>query len=488
MEKKKLLSVLIAEDNEDDAILVARSLRRSGYELIYERVDTPQGMGEALDRKPWDIILVDYRMPGFGGLDALNIVRERNLDIPVILVSGVILEDVAIEAMRQGACDCIKKDHLDRLSPAVERELAAAAERRERRQAEQALRESEEQFRVLAETSPAAIVLFQGENIVYVNPSAERLTGYTEEELLGMRYGEWIHDDFKNLVREWVLVRQQEPLALAEYELRYVTKGGEERWALFSAGRIDYKGKPAGIATIFDITGRKRAEEQLRDSLREKEILLHEIHHRVKNNLQIVSTLLDLQSDYIDDEQSLRYFQESQDRINSMALVHEALYRSRDLARIDFTVYLEGLTDHLFKSYVVDPKRISLKCAIAKVTLGIDEAIPCGLIVNELVSNSLKHAFPQGRHGEILVQCQSAEDGLIRLRVSDNGVGLPPDLDFMATKTLGLQLVTMLVRQVRGELTVQGEVAGGTAFTISFRGMQQGGGVVQVADDAKRTS
>jgi PAS domain S-box-containing protein len=471
MEKKKWLSVLIAEDNEDDALLVALSLRRSGYELSFERVDTPEAMREALGRKPWDVILVDYRMPRFGGLDALKIVQEMDLDIPVILVSGVILEEVAIEAMRRGACDCIKKDNLDRLPPSVERELAAAEERRERRQAEQALRESEEQFRVLAETSPAAIILFQGEEIIYVNPSAERLTGYTEEELLGMRYGAWIHDDFRDLVREWGQIRSQELQAPTEYELRYMTKNGEERWALFSAGRIDYKGKPAGIATIFDITGRKRAEEQVRDSLREKEILLHEIHHRVKNNLQIVSTLLDLQSDYIEDEQSRRYFRESQDRINSMALVHEALYRSPDLARIDFAVYLEGLTDHLFKSYVVDPKNVSLNCAIGEVALGIDEAIPCGLIVNELVSNSLKHAFSQGRRGEIQVQCHSGEDGLIHLTVSDDGAGLPEGLDFMATRTLGLQLVTMLVKQLRGEIRVERDA--GTTFVISFRGVRR---------------
>ncbi len=475
MEKKNRLRVLIAEDNEDDAALVALSLRRSGYELTFERVDTPEGMNEALGRRTWDIVLVDYRIPGFGGLDALRIVQRRNLDIPVILVSGVILEEVAIEAMRQGACDCIKKDHLERLAPAVERELAAAEERRERRQAELALRESEEQFRVLAETSPAAIILFQGEEIVYVNPAAERLTGYTEEELLAMNRGAWIPDDFRGLAREREPEqRQQELPSPLESELRYLTRSGEERWALFSSGRIDYKGRPAGIATIFDITGRKRAEEQLRDSLREKEILLHEIHHRVKNNLQIVSTLLDLQSDYIEDEQALRYFRESQDRINSMALVHEALYRSRDLARIDFAVYLEGLTDHLCKSYVADAARVTLECAIDALSLDIDEAVPCGLIVNELVSNCLKHAFPQGREGRILVQCRRDGDGLIRLSVSDNGVGLPAGLDLAAARTLGLQLVTMLVRQLRGTLLMERRPAGGTKITLSFRGGAHG--------------
>lgn len=468
MQKKSRLSVLIVEDSEDDALLVARSLRRSGYELVSRRIDTPEGMLEALDRQAWDVILVDYRLPGFSGLDALKVVQGRGLDIPVILVSGVIVEEMAIEAMRLGACDCIKKDNLDRLPPSVERELAAAAERRERRQAEQALRESEEQFRVLAETSPAAIFLFQGDNVVYVNPSAERLTGYTEEELLRMRYGEWLHADFRDLARERVRTPPQELQAPAECELRYVTRNGEERWALFSAGRLEYRGRPAGIATIFDITGRKLAEEQVRDSLREKEILLHEIHHRVKNNLQIVSALLDLQSDHIGDEQSRRYIRESQDRINSMALIHEMLYRSKDFARIDFSLYLEGLTDHLVKSYVADQERVSLDMDIGRVSLGIDEAIPCGLIVNELVSNALKHAFPDGRKGTLRVRCRTGEDGRVTLAVSDNGVGLPPTLDFMDTGTLGLQLVTMLVKQLKGEVRLDRD--GGTSFTIRFTG------------------
>ncbi|NVN89306.1 MAG: PAS domain S-box protein [Desulfuromonadales bacterium] len=467
MEMKLLLNALIVEDNEDDAMLVALSLRRSGYELTFERVDTPESMNEALDRQSWDVILVDYRMPRFSGLDAMRIVQEKNLDIPVILVSGVIVEEKAIEAMRQGACDCIKKDNLDRLLPTVDRELAAARERRERRQAEQALQESEEQFRVLAETSPAAILLFQGGQVVYVNPAAERLTGYTEEELLRMRCGEWLHDDFRGLVWEMASAQHRDLQIPAEYELRYVTKSSEERWVLFSAGRIEYKGKPAGIATMFDITSRKRAEEQVSASLREKEILLHEIHHRVKNNLQIVSTLLDLQSDYIVDEQARGYFRESQDRINSMALIHEKLYQSKDFASIDFAVYMESLIDHLFKSYVIEQNRISLEIDVGEVNLGIDEVIPCGLIVNELVSNSLKHAFPDGRSGTITVRCRRDEGERIVLAVADNGVGMQPGLDIKNADTLGLQLVDMLAKQLRGAALMDG-TQGGTVVSISF--------------------
>jgi PAS domain S-box-containing protein len=469
MEKKRTLCALIVEDNEDDAILVARNLRRSGYELTYERLDTPESMKEALDRQSWDVILIDYRMPRFSGLDALKIVHEKKLDIPVILVSGVIVEEMAIEAMRQGARDCIRKENLDRLLPSVERELAAAQERRERRKAEQALRESEEQFRVLAEMSPVAIFLFQGETCVYVNPSAERLTGYTEEEFQHMRCWEWIHDDFREAVAERLKSRQQGLQLPSECELRYVAKNGEDRWALFSDGCIEYKGMKAGIATISDITGRKRAEDQVRASLREKEILLHEIHHRVKNNLQIVSTLLDLQSGYIGDEQARRFFKDSQDRINSMALIHESLYQSKDFAGIDFAHYINGLSDHLFKSYVFDPERISLKIDVDEVCLGVDKAIPCGLIINELFSNALKHAFPGERSGEIRVRCHTEEGGRLVLSVADNGIGMPSGYDIRNAASLGLQLVSMLAKQLRGEAVIE-DTHGGTAVTISFPG------------------
>jgi two-component sensor histidine kinase len=238
---------------------------------------------------------------------------------------------------------------------------------------------------------------------------------------------------------------------------------------LFSAGRIEYKGKPAGIATLFDITPRKRAEEQVSASLREKEILLHEIHHRVKNNLQIVSALLDLQSDHVVDKQALRCFRESQDRINSMALIHEMLYQSKDFDRIDFSGYIGSLTEHLFTSYVVDQDRYGLTIDVDDFFLEIDEAIPCGLIVNELVSNSLKHAFPGQHSGTITVWCRRETGGGMLLTVADNGVGMQSDPNINNADTLGLQLVGMLVKQLRGELLIDG-THGGTVVSMKFPG------------------
>lgn len=216
-----------------------------------------------------------------------------------------------------------------------------------------------------------------------------------------------------------------------------------------------------------EIDERKRAEEKIRVSLEEKEILLKEIHHRVKNNLQIISTLLDLHSDHID-ERSRDIFREIQCRIRSIALVHEKLYRTKDFNAIDFSGYLESLADHLLRTYLDDPEKISLKLDAEGVKLGIDDAVPCGLIICELLTNSLKYAFPDGGGGTIAIHFQAGEEQTIVLTFSDDGVGLPNGLDFRNTESLGLQLVNMLVRQLRGQIAV--EQKDGTSFVISFKG------------------
>jgi two-component sensor histidine kinase len=197
-------------------------------------------------------------------------------------------------------------------------------------------------------------------------------------------------------------------------------------------------------------------------------VLLKEIHHRVKNNLQVISSLLNLQSRFIKDKQSLDMFKESQSRIKAMALVHEKLYKSKDLARIDFAEYLRSLTDYLLGSYRIHLKPVTLKINAEKALLDVDSAITCGLIVSELVSNSLKHAFPstwQGEESEIRIDL-FAKDRTFSLLVSDNGAGFPQDLDFRNTESLGLQLVSTLTEQLEGAIEL--DRAGGTAFKIVF--------------------
>jgi PAS domain S-box-containing protein len=222
--------------------------------------------------------------------------------------------------------------------------------------------------------------------------------------------------------------------------------------------------RPAGVrGIILDISEQRKAQQVLEASVAEKEIMLKEIHHRVKNNLQIISSLLNLQSSAVRDPQDLALFGESVDRIRSMALIHDRLYKSHDFSGIEFREYIESLTVSLFHSY--GHPDVMYRSDVQDVLLSIDMAIPCGLMINELVTNALKHAFPQGRRGTITVQLHAREHGQVELSVSDDGVGLPHDFDLSKTTSLGLQLVQILTDQLQGTLEIRGE----SGTTVSIR-------------------
>lgn len=225
----------------------------------------------------------------------------------------------------------------------------------------------------------------------------------------------------------------------------------------------------AHMAGVFE---RMRREERFGRLLEEKDVLLREIHHRVKNNMQVIASLLNLQSEAVPEKRYSEMFLEAQNRIKVMALIHEKLYRAEDRARIDFGDYVSGLANSLLSSYGVNIGSIALSIDVRDITLGVDSAIPCGLIVNELLSNALKHAFPGDRNGEVRVSmrrcaAESAERPVYELTVSDNGVGLPGTLDIRNTVSLGLRLVTSLAEhQLQGKL--EKETDGGTMFRITF--------------------
>ncbi len=260
------VKVLTVEDSEDDALLLAREFRRSGLDAEFTRVDTLEALCSALREREWDIVLCDYAMPRYSGMAALRTIREVAPDLPVIFVSGTMGEDVAVEAMRAGANDYLMKDNLKRLVPAVERELRDRVERRERRQAEAALRESEAKFRTLAETAPVGILIHQGGRCRYVNAVFETATGYTREELLAMNFWDQVHPDFRELVRERGLARCRGERPPGRYEFKILTKAGEERWTDLQATWLEFEGQPAVLATLFDITQRRAAETALRES------------------------------------------------------------------------------------------------------------------------------------------------------------------------------------------------------------------------------
>ena len=208
------------------------------------------------------------------------------------------------------------------------------------------------------------------------------------------------------------------------------------------------------------------ANQRLHQSLDEKVVLLKEIHHRVKNNLQVVSSLLSLQTRDISSPREQAMFINRQNRIKTMALIHEKLYKSDDLARVDFADYIPVLVANLFETYKVSAQDISLEVEVGDILLNLNQAIPCGLMLNELIANSLKHAFPNGRQGEIRVQLGPDKAGDTRLLVRDNGVGLPEGFDYRKSNSLGLQLINIPSRQLKGDIEVRNEL--GAEFAITF--------------------
>ncbi|HEX2574585.1 MAG TPA: histidine kinase dimerization/phosphoacceptor domain -containing protein [Polyangia bacterium] len=319
------------------------------------------------------------------------------------------------------------------------------------------------------EAAPDAIVVVDAEGrIVIVNQLTERMFGYTRQELLGApvellvpeRYGVRHVEERASYFGE----PRTRPMGEGR-ELAGRRKDGSEFPVEISLSPLKTHGGTLVISIIRDTTERKLVETRLRASLQEKEVLLKEVHHRVKNNLQIVSSMLNLQLDQLSDPKALALFKESQMRVRSIALFHEKLYQSKDLARVDIGEYLKGLATDLFATYGINPDDILLTFATEDVSLGVDAAISCGLIVNELVSNALKHAFPSGRKGEVHITLRRDGQDVV-LEVTDDGVGMPADLDLQTPSTLGLKLVAILAEQVRGHVELDRQR--GTRFIIRF--------------------
>jgi PAS domain S-box-containing protein len=330
-------------------------------------------------------------------------------------------------------------------------------------------------YRNLVEQIPAVVFtasLDGGGYDLYIGPQIETLLGYTQEEWLSspvLWYDRLHPDDRRKLDQEFA--RGCATGGPFKAECRFLARDGRIVWVHGEARLInDARGFPILLQGVaFDVTETKRAEEVVRAALREKETLLKEIHHRVKNNLQITSSLLRLQLGKVTDAAARQILQESQDRIRSMALVHEMLYRSADLSRVDFAHYIRALLEQLFRAHNVDVNRFTFRTRIPDLILSVDLAMPLGLIVNELVANSLKHAFADRANGSIDVELD-AEGGTYRLLVRDDGIGLDRTALPDTKATLGLQLVRTLTEQLGGRMEWRAPAAAdtGTEAVITF--------------------
>ena len=337
---------------------------------------------------------------------------------------------------------------------------------------EKLLEDSEEKYRSIFEnTGTAMIITDENMNITLANRTFQNILNQKGDQIEGKLnwIGMLVPDDrekIKNYHKIDVKKDVNSAIVPKTYEVQSMIKGDlRDFFATFEF----IPGTKSSLISLIDITDRKRAEGLLKTSLKEKELLLREIHHRVKNSLQIISSLLSLQASEFDDNLIIEKYKESENRIHTIALIHENLYQSTDISNIDFKNYLEILIDDIMYSYKVDREMIKTVLDLNDYELGIETAIPVGLIINELVSNALKHAFKSGEKGEIKIVLEKYDD-TYTLTVQDNGIGLPDDIHPENSKSLGLMLVNALVTQLEGKMSF--EVKNGTSFKIIFKELE----------------
>jgi PAS domain S-box-containing protein len=340
----------------------------------------------------------------------------------------------------------------------------------ERKRAEEALRQSEQNLTSMIEGAQDGIVVVVEGRVVSANAAALEMSGYTREGILGKSPIEFVHQDDQARAAEriaGILDGTLDGKATGIWEYRTVRSDGEFYPVEISSTLITFEGKEALLSTIRDITERKRVEEALKNSLHEKEVLLKEVHHRVKNNLQLVASLVSIQSRRVTEDSARAALYQTAQRVKSMSLVHEQLLQKGNVASIDFEKYLEELVSSLVSQSrdVSGPIEAVVQCDVD--TVGIDLANTCGLIVNELVSNAISHAFPGGDPGRIRIEFRSGADAeTYRLVVADDGIGIPIGVDPLAADTLGLRLVRLLAGQIQGTLAV--DIVGGTVWDITI--------------------
>lgn len=721
------IRLLLIEDDSDDAFFMLNALTEGGVHYRHMHVQTVSGIRSAIGEQCWDLVISDYSLPGFNGLDALEIVRQQCPDTPFILVSGAIGETLAVELMKRGAQDYIMKNDLTRLVPAVKRELQEAQMRADKQRtehqlqkseeqyrslfqsvpiglyhsaadgrrlsvnmaylelfgfhsleeclntpvvnqyvlaedyalwrqklieqgvlsnfqtrlykkdgsmiwvkentkavegpsgkvlyydgsvedvtaqknAEEALRASEERYRLLYDLSPDGIFIADCVGrITACNPAVLHITGFENDDFVGQNFvmlSDLLCDETQIIRKQYESLSEEN--AVCRFEFEWIAKNGDNRWSQMQISRLrqgsidlgvqavfrdvtlrkmmalevkqtrdqlqaiidhaplylyvtdmenrfllvnrmfhaffglemqafmgktipeifgdktdqvypadilntyyeqnrlvfendepmtfedeypgsdgrdmttlstkfplhDDKGKPNSLCTIIlDITELKQRERQLQNSLKQKELLLKELHHRVKNNMQLIISLLNLQANRLDDAGLLSAFHTSRDRIYSMALVQDRLYRSKDFSHIDFADYIQEMMEVVLKTYHAHDQ-ITVQPALEALDLGIDSAIPCGLIVNELLTNAVVHAFPGGRHGTVNVTLKALNKGRIYLAVQDDGVGMDPQIEVGSGASMGFRLISILVDQIEGEYNVI--LGKGTCIEIVF--------------------
>ena len=485
---KQPLRLLLVEDSEDDATLIVRHLQQSGYAVDLCRVETEEQMGAALRQHAWDLVIADYRLPLFSAPEALSLHQKFGLDIPFLLVSGTVGEDTAVSIMKAGARDFVLKDHLERLPPAVKRELHEAGIRQQNREAEQKLRAAHAELEAIYANAPVLMFVANDRlRVEKINDLAANFCGVGRCDSRRRSICELLH--CTHPVPVSVADQPGEaccgcPLSLAFADAFHHGIGHRsvEVWTPLSgdgephascllvsvAPMINGRARRA-LVTAQDVTHLKDTEKSLQESidslkaaLAENVVLFQEVHHRVKNNLQIIASLLSIKARKDRHLIGAEDLKDCERRVKSMAMIHEQLYSRRDMSQVDFAEHVRKIVPELIDSFD-RADSICLRLELHPVVLSIDESIPCALILNELVTNAAKYAYPEGR-GEVFIGL-GCRDGAIRLTVADHGVGMPAD---GKGGSLGMQIIHMLAKKLRGSVEFAGPP--GTSASLSFPG------------------
>lgn len=396
----------------------------------------------------------DYIPPGAETIDIKDWYTGRIVELPLKISTKIKILELTITPVKIAGKNII---------------FGSGRDLTEQKRMENALKDSEEKYRLMVENQTDMVVKFDHEGkILFASPSYCEVLGRTEEKIIGSNFLPLVHQEDQEKTHR-ALDKLHNPPYVVFLEHRLLTMHGW-RWISWADKAImDDEGTlEAFVGVGRDITERKLAEDRIMKSLKEKELLLREVHHRVKNNLQIISTLLSLQSSQSDDQNVINLYRESQNRIMSIALIHENLYQSEDLTNINFKNYVKSLIEDLFHSFGVDSKNIKINIEIKDVIMSIETAIPCGLIINELISNTLKHAFPRGE-GKIDLELSEKDKGKYLLKIKDDGKPFPDEFEIENTDTLGMKLISKLVNQLDGELKMHRETK---EFLIDFNELE----------------
>jgi len=443
---RRISRVLLVEDDSATAELVRRTLERNGYSVDIAPGAQP-GLAALRGNGGFDAVLLDYNLPDGEPWQVADAAHAHIPEIPVVVVTGMSGENVAIEALRRGFADYVKK------TTGFWNELPAVLERVARlSHIKGRLDETGALMRAIVEQSSDLVAVCSGEGtLVYLSPVILALLGRRPDELIGQPWTEIVAAEDRPL-----LLRMHEGLAENPAQtavLRCCRQNGSPAWmearvALLPAASSDER---MIVLTLHDVTAQREHERQILSSLQEKEVLLREIHHRVKNNLQVVQSLLKMSARRLPECDARIAVESTVERVHAMSMVHERLYQMPNLSALPLGDYLSDIFAGSIQAYSLTPSQVRLKLDVEEILLPLDRAVPFALLSNELLSNSFKHGFPGDRRGAITVSVHRV-DGVIRMVVEDDGVGLPANFDAGKSNSMGLKLAMNLAHQLGGQL------------------------------------